>query len=101
MLFARSGATAGKTFLYRSALGPAIFAGYCIRFRFDAARILPEFVYLYTKTDRYAAWVRSIQRPSGQPNINKEEFKSFTIPVPNINEQAGLVSSFGAARDAR
>ena len=101
MLFARSGATAGKTFLYRKELGPALFAGYCIRFRFDARRILPEFVYLYSKTDRYAAWVRSIQRPSGQPNINKEEFKSFTIPVPEINEQARLVAALDAARAAR
>lgn len=101
MLFARSGATAGKTFLYRRDLGPALFAGYCIRFRFDARRILPDFVYLYTKTARYVAWVRSIQRPSGQPNINKEEFKSFTVPVPGIAEQSRLVAALDAARAAR
>jgi len=101
MLFARSGATAGKTFLYREALGPAIFAGYCIRFKFDSHKVLPEFVYLYTKTKRYSDWVRSIQRPSGQPNINKEEFKSFTIPVPNIDEQLRLVADLDAARVLR
>ncbi|MCX5887933.1 MAG: restriction endonuclease subunit S [Deltaproteobacteria bacterium] len=101
MLFARSGATAGKTFLYRKELGPALFAGYCIRFRFDTRLILPDFVYLYSKTDRYAAWVRSMQRPSGQPNINKEEFKSFTIPLLDIAEQSRLAATLGTALAAR
>ena len=54
----------------------AVFAGYCIRFRFNA-QVLPEFVYGFTKTDAYASWVAAIQRPAGQPNINKEEFKSL------------------------
>lgn len=101
VLFARSGATAGKTFIYRPNIGPAIFAGYCIRFRFDKSKTLPRFVWLYTKTNRYQAWVRSIQRPSGQPNINKEEFKSFTIPLPELSRQSELVAMFDATRKAR
>jgi hypothetical protein len=47
MLFARSGATAGKTFLYTDNLGPAIFAGYCIRFRFNRSHVLPRFVHYF------------------------------------------------------
>jgi restriction endonuclease S subunit len=101
VLFARSGATAGKTFIYTEDIGPAVFAGYCIRFRFNQKRVLPKFVYYYTKTTRYKAWVRSIQRPSGQPNINKEEFKSFTIPVPDVNVQANLVTDLESAHTAK
>jgi len=101
VLFARSGATAGKTFIFTEDIAPAVFAGYCIRFRFDRKRILPWFVYFYTKTQRYEAWVRSIQRPSGQPNINKEEFKSFRIPVPDIEVQRRLVTNMLGAREAR
>jgi len=101
MLFARSGATVGKTFIYNQDIGPAVFAGYCIRFRFDSSRVLPKFVYYYTKTTRYQAWVRSIQRPSGQPNINKEEFKSFTIPVPSFSVQAKLVKDLDSAYAAK
>ncbi|MCE2967924.1 MAG: restriction endonuclease subunit S [Phycisphaerales bacterium] len=101
LLFARSGATAGKSFLYDDSLGPSVFAGYCIRFRFDRSRVLPAFVYSVTKTERYAAWVRSMQRPSGQPNINKEEFKSFTLPLPDTTEQSRLVGLLETARKTR
>lgn len=101
LLFARSGATAGKTFIYAPDIGPAIFAGYCIRFRFDLQRVLPWFVYYYTKTTRYNSWVRSIQRPSGQPNINKQEFKSFSLPLPDLDVQARLIAELDDARDAR
>jgi type I restriction enzyme S subunit len=101
VLFARSGATAGKTFIFTNDLGPAIFAGYCIRFRFDPKKVAPRYVYFYTKTPRYAAWVRSVQRPAGQPNINKEEFKSFTIPIVAPPLQAALVKDLQTARSAR
>jgi len=101
VLFARSGATAGKTLLYSSEIGSSIFAGYCIRFRFDAKRALPSFIYFCTKTSRYKAWVRSIQRPSGQPNINKEEFKSFTVPFPPLAVQREMVVEMEAARESR
>lgn len=101
VLFARSGATAGKTFIYSSDIGPSIFAGYCIRFQFDRKKALPQFIYFYTKTNRYQAWVRSIQRPSGQPNINKEEFKSFTVPLPPLDVQRALVSEMEGARESR
>lgn len=101
VLFARSGATAGKTFIYSSEIGAAIFAGYCIRFQFDTEKALPSFIYFYTKTSRYQAWVRSIQRPSGQPNINKEEFKSFTVPLPPLSVQQEMVEEMERARDSR
>ena len=43
ILFARSGATAGKTFIYSKEIGTSIFAGYCIRFKFDSKKVLPQF----------------------------------------------------------
>ncbi len=97
LLFARSGATVGKTYLHDVRFDPAVFAGYCIRFRFND-KVLPEFVYGFTKTDAYASWVGAIQRPAGQPNINKEEFKSLEIPLPPLDIQRSLVAELDAAR---
>lgn len=100
ILFARSGATVGKTYLHIADLDPAVFAGYCIRFRMRP-RVLPEFVYGFTKTAAYTAWVAAIQRPAGQPNINKEEFKGLEIPVPPLDIQRRLVSELDLARSER
>jgi type I restriction enzyme, S subunit len=100
LLFARSGATVGKTYLHDTRFDPAVFAGYCIRFRFKS-EVLPEFVYGFTKTDAYALWVTATQRPAGQPNINKEEFKSLEIPLPPLGVQRHLVAELDAARAER
>jgi restriction endonuclease S subunit len=98
ILFARSGATAGKTFIYTQDIGPAVFGGYCIRFRFDESRVLPRFVYYFTKTAAYRQWVATIQRPSGQPNINKPEFKSLELPIPPLDIQREVVARLNAER---
>jgi restriction endonuclease S subunit len=98
VLFARSGATAGKTFIYTKDIGPAVFAGYCIRFRFDESRVLRRFIYYFTKTSAYRQWVASIQRPSGQPNINKPEFKSLELPIPPLEVQQAVVKRLDAER---
>jgi restriction endonuclease S subunit len=99
VLFARSGATAGKTFIYNvQDVGRAVFAGYCIRFRFDESRVLPLFIYYFTKTTAYRQWVATIQRPSGQPNINKPEFKSLELPIPPLDVQREVVARLNAER---
>ncbi len=97
ILFARTGATVGKTFYYDNSIGMAVFAGYCIRFRFDKNKVLPKFVYWYTKTNFYLNWVNGTQRPSGQPNINKEEYKSMEIILPNMEKQILLTSKMDDA----
>ncbi len=98
VLFARTGSV-GKTYLHEDASEPAIFAGYCIRFRFDPAKVLPEFVYWWSKTKAYARWVNAIQRPSVQANINKEEFKRCPIPLPSLERQREIVASVRSTRE--
>ena len=97
ILIARSGATVGKAFIYQREHGNAIFAGYLIRFRFDSARVNPLFVFYYTQLSRYRSWVRIIQRPSGQPNINAREFSSFHIPIPPQDIQAYIIEIMQSA----
>lgn len=101
ILFARTGGTVGKTYFYDGTIGDAVFAGYCIRFRFDSSKVVPKFVYWYTKTETYQNWVKGIQRPVGQPNINKEEYKSFEIILPSIAVQQQLVDLMDSTNFAR
>ena len=97
ILFARSGSV-GKTYIHEDISEPAIFAGYCIRFKFDESKVLPKFVYWWTKTSAYSRWVDAIQRPSVQANINKEEFKSCPIPLPSLAEQERLTTELESVR---
>lgn len=92
VLFARSGATAGKTFIFKESYGTAIFAGYLIRFRLDSLKISPQYLFYFTQLTPYLLWVKSIQRPSAQPNINSQEFKSLEIPLPPMDVQADIVA---------
>ena len=91
LLFARSGATAGKTYIYKNTDGKAIFAGYMIRFKIDPMKAIPDYVFYLTKTRYYELWKNLIQRPSGQPNINSEEFRAFKLPLPPVLVQKKIV----------
>ncbi len=100
ILFARSGSV-GRTYIHEELSQPAVFAGYCIRFRFDQSQVSPRFVYWWTKTEAYSKWVAAIQRTAAQPNINKEEYKGSLIPLPPIAEQNRLVAAMDEARAER
>lgn len=97
ILFARTGATAGKAFLFKKEYGKAIFAGYLIRFKIDFQKASPNYIFSYSQLSPYKNWVKSIQRPSGQPNINSEEFKELEIPLPDISMQENIVKVFNDA----
>jgi type I restriction enzyme S subunit len=87
LLFARSGATVGKTFLYDSRYGSCAFAGYLIRFRLDPKRIDSRFARSVVQSQSYWEWVRSRQRAQAQPNINAKEYADLPILLPPLDEQ--------------
>lgn len=94
VLFARSGATVGKSLLYRSSMGNAVFAGYLIRFVPDPSRLLPEFLFQLTRTQFYRSWVASKQRVVAQPNINAKQYgQDFKFPLPPIDKQREFVKA--------
>lgn len=87
ILFARSGATVGKTYLHKTKPYMCFYAGYLIRFVVNTSLILPEYLFVYTQLPIYKKWIAAIQRPSAQPNINAEEYQSLEIPLPNLDIQ--------------
>ncbi len=88
ILFARSGATVGKTFCYAEKKhGKAIYAGYLIRMIPDTSKVLPVYVFYYTKTEYYASFVANAQRAVAQPNINAQEYGDLKICVPPMELQ--------------
>lgn len=97
ILIARSGATVGKAYIHKHVPYECFFAGYLIRFIIDTDKALPEYIFTYTQLNAYKEWVNAIQRPSGQPNINSEEYQSLEIPLPNLEKQQVIVDAIKSA----
>lgn len=97
ILIARSGATVGKAYIHKYVPYKCFFAGYLIRFIIDTNKALPEYIFSYTQLNAYKEWVNAVQRPSGQPNINSEEYQSLEIPLPGIEKQQVIVDLIKSA----
>ena len=87
ILFARSGATVGKTFQYKEKYGRSIYAGFLIRLIPDRMKVIPEYVFGFTKSAFYEEFVKKTQRTVGQPNINAQEYGNLKICVPPLSKQ--------------
>jgi restriction endonuclease S subunit len=90
-LFARSGNTVGKTFLYEDKYGKCLYAGYLIRFRLNSEKILPKYLKYFTTTSLYWNWIEKNITGSSQPNINGKIYSSLNIPLPPIDIQKQIV----------
>jgi type I restriction enzyme S subunit len=91
ILFARSGSI-GRTFLYQGIPENAIFASYLIRFRINKDIADPMYVFHFTHSPEYYKFIEEIKHTVSQPNINAEEYKSLTIPLPPITEQRRIAT---------
>jgi len=87
ILFARSGATVGKTFQYDSSWGVCCYAGYLIKMSVDKVKTLSDFIYAVTKSSVYENWKNSIFVKATIQNISAEKYKDFIVPIPSIEEQ--------------
>lgn len=98
ILFARSGATVGKTLMYKASYGRCIYAGFLIRLVPDTSKVIPNYVFGFTKSAYYEDFVRRTQRAVGQPNINAQEYGDLKICIPPIELQLQF-SEFLKQRD--
>lgn len=93
ILFARTGASVGKSYLYNHNDGELYFAGFLIR-----ARIKSEyngaFIYYQTKSKKYDRWVKLTSMRSGQPGINSQEYSSCPIAITCKAEQDKIADFF-------
>ena len=85
IVFARTGASTGKTYLYNENDGTLYFAGFLIKFHIDNA--VPKFIFYNTLKEEYLNWVNVMSVRSGQPGINSNEYKKLPLYLPSIKEQ--------------
>lgn len=102
LLFARSGATVGKSYLHNDSFGDAIYAGYMIRFRINQDQAFPRYVFYYTRTPQYKMWVESKQNVVAQPNINAKQYgNELSIPLPPLETQKQIAAILDEADKLR
>ncbi len=88
ILFARTGASVGKSYLYSEKDGKIFFAGFLIRLNVKTEN--PYFIFSQTLTEKYQKWVLTMSMRSGQPGINAEEYKLLPIALPSFEEQSEI-----------
>ena len=98
-LFARTGNTVGKTFLYDSSYGLAVYAGYLIKFKVNPDRLRPKFLFYFTKSLKFESFKRKMMKVGTQPNINAEEYQSMHLPEFTVTEQDELVANLESYRE--
>ena len=86
IVFARTGASVGKTYLYNPNDGDLYYAGFLIRGKVkedcDAG-----FIYQNTLTKEYDSFIRITSQRSGQPGVNSKEYATFRLNIPCKDEQ--------------
>lgn len=96
LLFARTGASVGKSYLYSLDDGIAYFAGFLIKFSLKLDLVNPYFVFAQTLTLDFDKWVVTNSMRSGQPGINAEEYSTYIFKVPCLLEQTKIANFLSA-----
>jgi type I restriction enzyme S subunit len=104
IVFARSGATVGKSFLIREEHGDAVFASYLIRVRCTPSHLVPAYAAFYFQSDDYWQQIRDGATGMGQPNFNGTKLGELRVPIQPLEDQLLTVStlnkSFARTRSA-
>ena len=93
ILFARTGASVGKTYIYKKHDGVVYFAGFLIRARVKK-EVNTEFVFQSTLTEKYNKFIRLTSQRSGQPGVNALEYGSYKIFLAPPKEQIKIGNYF-------
>lgn len=95
IVFARTGATVGKSFLINELPFESVYASYLIRIRlFDG--MSPSYLYQFFNSHCYWEQITDKSVGVGQPNCNGTSLKELFIPLPSLNEQKRIVSAANA-----
>jgi type I restriction enzyme S subunit len=91
LVFARTGATVGKSFLIRGSIPKSVFASYLIRVRLRK-HIDPRYVAHFFQSPSYWNQIAESSAGIGQPNVNGTKLAQIQIPVAPPAQQIEIVA---------
>ena len=86
IVFARTGASVGKTYIYKENDGVVYFAGFLIRTKVNQGNDA-EFVFQSTLSPGYEKYIHITSQRSGQPGVNAQEYGEYELFAPSKEEQ--------------
>jgi type I restriction enzyme S subunit len=100
IVFARTGATTGKSFLLRNCPKRAVFASYLIRVR-PSDQIDGTYLSKFFQTENYWAQIWKSARGAAQPGVNLTVLKELVVPFPPLDEQRRIAAILDQADGLR
>jgi type I restriction enzyme S subunit len=90
LVFARTGATVGKSFLLKENPPESVYASYLIRVRCNPNNSI-EYLAIFFQSDAYWKQITEFAAGIGQPNVNGTKLKNLVVPLPSLEEQTEIV----------
>lgn len=94
LVFARTGASVGKSYLYDPRDGELVYAGFLINIAPDPTRLNPKYLSLFAQSKDYWDWIARTSVRSGQPGVNGQEYAQLPVPLPDIEVQNAIANAF-------
>lgn len=94
LVFARTGASVGKSYLYDPRDGELVYAGFLINVAPDPTRLNPKYLSLFVQSKDYWDWIAHTSVRSGQPGVNGQEYAQLPVPLPDIEVQNAIANAF-------
>jgi len=92
IVFARTGNSTGRNYLYNNEDGELYYAGFLIKYKLDTTKVLPEFIGLYCKSYKYRNWIESVSKDgSTRKKMNAQDYLKMPIPNLSISQQNKVV----------
>lgn len=99
IVFARTGASVGRSYFYDGNDGDLVYAGFLIKFSLDPNKVNPYMLKLYTHSQDYYDWIKAVDNGATRGNINALTFASMPIVMPSRDEQDKIAGVLGALDD--
>lgn len=99
IVFARTGATTGRTYFYLPQDGTFVYAGFLIKFSIDPKKANPRLLKYITHSQEYYDWVRSFDTGGTRGNINAKTFADMPLCLPDRATQDKIVAVLSSLDD--
>ena len=99
IVFARTGASVGRSYFYDVRDGELVYAGFLIKYSLDSTKVNPKLLKFYTHSQVYYDWIQTVDNGATRGNINAQTYASMPVLLPDRNKQDEIVSILSSLDD--